>query len=170
MAINTTLIVIPGPGARTVSLNNDTTVEQLITQENLHGRDIIINGVGVAPANYQTTFITADSEIFATGSVKGNISNVTLIVIPGPGARTVQIDEGTTVEQLITQENLHGRDIIIDGVGVAPANYQTTFITADSEIFATGSVKGNGSRPANGPSQTGRPSGGGRGNNPPRGK
>ena len=98
--------------------------------------------------------------------------DITLIVIPGPGARTITLNSSTTVEQLVTQENLHGRDIIIDGVGVSPANYQTTTISANSEIFATGSVKGNGGngRPANGPSKTGRPSGGGRGNNAPRGK
>lgn len=165
-----TVIVIPGPGVRTVTLNDNTTVEQLVTQENLHGRDIIIDGVGVSPANYQTTNITANSEVFATGSVKGNMSNIDLIVIPGPGVRTLDITNGMTVEQLVTQENLHGRDIIIDGVGISPSNYQTTTLNSGSEVFATGSVKGNGNRPANGPSQTGRPSGGGRGNNPPRGK
>ena len=98
------------------------------------------------------------------------MSNITLIVIPGPGARTLTLNPSTTVEQLVTQENLHGRDIIIDGTGVSPANYQTTIIAADSEIFATGSVKGNSSRPSNAPSQTGRPSGGGRGNNPSKSK
>ena len=67
-----TLIVIPGPGARTVSLNADSTVEALVIQENLHGRDIIINGRGVPPTEYSTTTIPANSEIFATGSVKGN--------------------------------------------------------------------------------------------------
>ena len=143
MTINTTLIVIPGPGARNIQLAEGTTVEQLITQENLHGRDIIIDGVGIAPANYQTTVLTANSEIFATGSVKGNTDSITLIVIPGPGARNLNITNGMTVEQLVTQENLHGRDIIINGVGVAPANYQTTVLTANSEVFATGSVKGN---------------------------
>ena len=143
MSINTTLIVIPGPGARTLEVAKGTTVEQLITQENLHGRDIIIDGVGIAPASYQTTLLTANSEIFATGSVKGNVDSITLIVIPGPGARTLDIADGMTVEQLVTQENLHGRDIIINGVGVAPANYQTTTLSANSEVFATGSVKGN---------------------------
>jgi hypothetical protein len=72
-----------------------------------------------------------------------NMSNITLIVIPGPGARTLTLNPSTTVEQLVTQENLHGRDIIIDGTGISPANYQTTIIAANSEIFATGSVKGN---------------------------
>ena len=75
--------------------------------------------------------------------------------------------DGMTVEQLIVQESLHGRDIIINGQGILPANFATTTLMANSEVFATGSVKGNGKNgPANGPSQTGRPSGGGRGNNP----
>tara|TARA_Y100000592_G_C5466266_1_gene316891 strand:- start:488 stop:703 length:216 start_codon:yes stop_codon:yes gene_type:complete len=69
---NLTLIVIPGPGARTISVNPNTTVEQLVTQENLHGRDIIVNGAGVQPASYQTSVIPNNAEVFATGSVKGN--------------------------------------------------------------------------------------------------
>jgi hypothetical protein len=98
------------------------------------------------------------------------MANVTLIVIPGPGARNVDVQNQMTVEQLVVQENLHGRDIILNGQGVIPANYATTLISDGMEIFATGSVKGNGNRPSNGPSQTGRPSGGGRGNNSPKGK
>ncbi len=69
---NITLIVIPGPGARNVNIQNDMTVEQLVVQENLHGRDIIVNGQGVLPLNYSTTTLTNGMEIFATGSVKGN--------------------------------------------------------------------------------------------------
>jgi hypothetical protein len=69
---NITLIVIPGPGARSVDIHNDMTVEQLLAQENLHGRDIIINGQGVLPVNYSTTPLTNNAEVFATGSVKGN--------------------------------------------------------------------------------------------------
>lgn len=69
-----TLIVVPGPGARTVSVNDSMTVEQLVVQENLHGRDIIINGTGISPATYSTTTLTSNSEVFATGSVKGNVS------------------------------------------------------------------------------------------------
>lgn len=95
------------------------------------------------------------------------MSTLTLIVIPGPGARTISLTDNMTVAQLVTQENLHGRDIIINGTGVLPANFSITTIPENSEVFATGSVKGN---LKNGPSQTGRPSGGGRGNNPPRGK
>jgi hypothetical protein len=67
-----TLIVIPGPGARSVNISNQMTVEQLIVQENIHGRDVIINGQGILPANYSTTVLLQGMEIFATGSVKGN--------------------------------------------------------------------------------------------------
>lgn len=69
---NITLIVIPGSGARQLTVNPNTTVAQLVCQENLHGRDIIINGSGVAASQWETTTIPSDSEIFATGSVKGN--------------------------------------------------------------------------------------------------
>ena len=68
---NIVLVVIPGPGARSVTLNNNATVQDLIQQENLTGRDIIINGQGIPPAQYSTE-IAADVEIFATASVKGN--------------------------------------------------------------------------------------------------
>mgnify|MGYP001238253959 CR=1 FL=1 len=98
------------------------------------------------------------------------MSTITLIVIPGPGARSVNIADNMSVAQLVSQEALHGRDIIINGTGVPANQWADTIVSANSEIFATGSVKGNGSRPSNGPSQTGRPSGGGRGNNSPRGK
>lgn len=70
-----TLIVVPGPGARTVNITPDMTLEQLIVQENLHGRDIIVNGAGVSPTTYASTLAIAGSEVFATGSVKGNASN-----------------------------------------------------------------------------------------------
>lgn len=99
------------------------------------------------------------------------MSTLTLIVIPGPGARSVNISDNMTVADLVSQESLHGRDIIINGSGVLPANFMTTVLQESMEVFATGSVKGNSrSRPSNGPSQTGRPSGGGRGNNSPKSK
>ena len=101
--------------------------------------------------------------------------NITLIIIPGSGARQVSVDANSTIADLVSNENLHGRDIIVNGAGVPAALWGATQITSNAEIFATGSVKGNakgggskgGGRPANAPSGTGRPSGGGRGNNPP---
>jgi len=96
------------------------------------------------------------------------MSTLTLVVIPGPGARSVTFTDGMTLEQLVVQENLHGRDIIVNGGGIQPNLFATTNLLEASEIFATGSVKGNGKgRPSNGPSTTGSKSGGGRGNNGP---
>jgi sulfur carrier protein ThiS len=138
-----TLVVIPGPGARSVALPAGATVADLVCQENLHGRDIIINGQGVAPALWPTTQVPSQAEVFATGSVKGNAHTVTLIVIPGPGARIVQVEQGTTVADFVCQENLHGRDIIINGIGLIPADWASTPVPPNVEIFATGSVKGN---------------------------
>lgn len=71
------------------------------------------------------------------------MSTLTLIIIPGPGARTVNFTDGMTIEQLVVQENLHGRDLIVNGEGVLPANWSTTPLVSNSEVFATGSVKGN---------------------------
>lgn len=141
-----TLVVVPGSGARQTTIPSNMTVADFVCRENLHGRDIIVNGVGV-PANIwnQATLDTA-VEIFATGSVKGNVSrSLTLVVVPGAGARQVQVDEALTVAQFVCQENLHGRDIIVNGVGV-PANlWNQTTLEGAVEVFATGSVKGNGS-------------------------
>jgi|TARA_Y100000034_G_C6731091_1_gene323871 sulfur carrier protein ThiS len=69
---NITLIIIPGSGARALTINQDSTVANLICAYNLHGRDIIINGSGVPPTQFETTIIPASAEVFATGSVKGN--------------------------------------------------------------------------------------------------
>ena len=140
---NVTLIVIPGSGARQLSLNPTTTVAQLVCQENLHGRDIIVNGAGIPASQWESTVLTHNSEVFATGSVKGNTSSITLIVIPGSGARPITLPSGSTVAQLVCQENLHGRDIIINGSGVPASQWESTIVPANSEVFATGSVKGN---------------------------
>lgn len=71
------------------------------------------------------------------------MTTITLVVIPGPGARTVELADGATVSDLVHQENLNGRDIIINGAGVAGNSYSTTTIPANAEVFATASVKGN---------------------------
>lgn len=138
-----TLVVIPGPGARTVTISDSATVADLVCQENLHGRDIIINGQGIPVSQWETALVPSNAEVFATGSVKGNSDIATLVVIPGPGARTVSLDNSMTVSDLVCRENLHGRDIIINGQGVPTSQWETYQIPADSEIFATGSVKGN---------------------------
>lgn len=140
---NVTLVIIPGPGARSVSLAEGATLSDLICQENLHGRDIIVNGSGVPADSYADTVIPTGAEIFATGSVKGNVDQITLVVIPGPGARSISVTPGMSLSDLVCQENLHGRDIIVNGSGVPTNDWANTPVLSGSEIFATGSVKGN---------------------------
>lgn len=139
-----TLVIVPGPGARTLTINpTSTTVSNLVCSQNLHGREIIVNGQGVPANQWETTIIPPGAEVFATGSVKGNVDTITLVVVPGPGARTVNITQDTTVAQLVCDENLHGREIIINGEGVPSSRWQETSIPSGAEVFATGSVKGN---------------------------
>ena len=141
---NLTLVVVPGTGARSISVDTTMTVAELVCRENLHGRDIIVNGVGVNPQSWNTTTLQDAVEIFATGSVKGNVDRtVTLVVVPGTGARQTTISSQMTVADFVCRENLHGRDIIINGVGCAPAQWNSTTLDGAVEIFATGSVKGN---------------------------
>lgn len=71
------------------------------------------------------------------------MSTITLVVIPGPGARTVTITENMTVLDLVSQENLQGRDIIVNGAGVSSSDYTSSVILPGAEVFATASVKGN---------------------------
>ena len=71
------------------------------------------------------------------------MATLTLIVVPGPGARSVTFSAGTTIAQLVSDENLHGRDIIVNGSGIAPTTYANTTLIDGSEVFATSSVKGN---------------------------
>lgn len=73
------------------------------------------------------------------------MATVTLVVIPGPGARTVSLPDGATLQDLVVQENLHGRDLIVEGTGVLPSSWSSTPVVSGTEIFATGSVKGNSS-------------------------
>jgi hypothetical protein len=68
---------------------------------------------------------------------------VTLVIVPGTGAKTIQVEDTMTVSELVTRENLFGRDIIINGSGVQPTQFSTQTLAGAVEVFATGSVKGN---------------------------
>ena len=68
---------------------------------------------------------------------------VTLVLVPGPGARTVEVSEGTSLAQFAADHSLNGRQLIVDGEGVPSAQWGSVTLDSASEVFATGSVKGN---------------------------
>ena len=69
--------------------------------------------------------------------------HITLVRVPGPGASSVQVTEGTTLAQFAADHSLNGRQLIVDGEGVAPDSWASVTLDAATEIFATGAVKGN---------------------------
>ena len=68
---------------------------------------------------------------------------ITLVIVPGTGAKSIQVEDTMTVSELVTRENLFGRDIIINGSGVQASQFNTQTLAGAVEVFATGSVKGN---------------------------
>ena len=72
------------------------------------------------------------------------MSTITLVVIPGPGARSVNIQDNiTTIANLVSQESLTNRDIIINGESVPMSMWESRTLSSSDEVFATASVKGN---------------------------
>jgi hypothetical protein len=69
--------------------------------------------------------------------------NIVLVRVPGPGASTVQVTDEMTVAEFAASESLNGRNIVLDGEGLAPSQWSTTTLEGVREVFATGSVKGN---------------------------
>ena len=67
-----TLVQVPGPGASSVEISDDTTVAQFVADNNLSGKTIIVDGEGIAPENYGSMTLNSATEIFATAAVKGN--------------------------------------------------------------------------------------------------
>ena len=67
-----TLVQVPGPGASSVQVSEDTTVAQFVADNNLNGKTIIVDGEGINPTNYGNVRLNAATEIFATQAVKGN--------------------------------------------------------------------------------------------------
>jgi len=70
--ITVTLVRIPGDGASSVSLTQNTSLSDVIGTQNLHGRQLFVNGEAISPDNFVNTALHAGDEIFATGTVKGN--------------------------------------------------------------------------------------------------
>ena len=68
---------------------------------------------------------------------------VTLVRVPGPGASSVQVEDGTTLAQFAADHSLNGRQLIVDGEGVSAEAWGATSLDGATEVFATGAVKGN---------------------------
>ncbi len=69
--------------------------------------------------------------------------SIVLVRVPGPGATTVDVEDTMTVAEFAARENLNGRNIVLDGAGLAPDQWSSTTLAGIREVFATGSVKGN---------------------------
>ena len=68
---------------------------------------------------------------------------ITLVIVPGPGQKSVEISDSTTLAQFAADHTLNGRNLIIDGRGVPTEEWSSTTLSGVTEVFATGSVKGN---------------------------
>lgn len=71
------------------------------------------------------------------------MNTVTLVLVPGPGARTVEVTQGTSLAQFAADHNLNSRQLIVDGEGVPASQWGSVTLDGATEVFATGSVKGN---------------------------
>ena len=67
---------------------------------------------------------------------------ISLVVVPGTGARQVSVTPGMTITDLVESESLTGRAIIVNGEEVAPDDWETTTLDSAVEVFATKAVKG----------------------------
>ncbi len=67
--------------------------------------------------------------------------SISLIVLPGSGQRDVICAVGTTLSQFVQTQNLHGRNIILNGVTVPESGFSRALSPGD-EVAATLSVKG----------------------------
>lgn len=68
---------------------------------------------------------------------------ITLVIVPGPGQKSVQVSDDMTLAQFAADHALNGRNLIIDGRGVPADEWSTTTLEGVVEVFATGAVKGN---------------------------
>jgi hypothetical protein len=67
-----TLVLVPGPGASTVTVTPGTTLAQFAATHSLNGRQLIVDGEGIPADQWSSVTLDGASEVFATASVKGN--------------------------------------------------------------------------------------------------
>jgi len=65
------LFVMPGSGYRTVNVDDNMTVTDLLARENLSNRTPSVAGRELSASEASTTRLAGIDIVFATGSVKG---------------------------------------------------------------------------------------------------
>ena len=70
------------------------------------------------------------------------MNTIGLMVTPGVGYSEVEVTSNTTVADLVSKHNLHGRTITLDGREVAPDDYSSTTLADVDDVWATGGAKG----------------------------
>lgn len=65
-----------------------------------------------------------------------------LMIVPGTGYQDIEIASGTNLGELVSNKNLHGRTINVDGTPIEPEEYANTSLDGVVEIWATGGAKG----------------------------
>lgn len=68
---------------------------------------------------------------------------ITLVLVPGTGASSVEVQSGTTLAQFAATHNLNGRQLIVDGEGIPADQWGSVTLDGATEVFATANVKGN---------------------------
>lgn len=71
------------------------------------------------------------------------MQSITLIVLPGGGERTVAIESGTTLQEVVSQQGLQNRNICVDGEDISSADFSSYTLLGGEEVTALNPVKGN---------------------------
>lgn len=69
---------------------------------------------------------------------------VTLVIVPGRGARRYPLNEGATLSDLseVSEHPFEGRNIVVNGKSVPQSQWDTFQLSAGNEVFSTKAVKG----------------------------
>jgi len=68
---------------------------------------------------------------------------ISLILLPGTGQRDVTLPTGATLSDLVAQEDLGGRQIVLNGEAIPASAFGSTTLASGQEVGAIGASKGN---------------------------
>tara|TARA_Y100001970_G_C14242691_1_gene865890 strand:+ start:1624 stop:1851 length:228 start_codon:yes stop_codon:yes gene_type:complete len=72
-----------------------------------------------------------------------NTRFITVVMVPGEGARTLEVATNAVVSDVVRELNAFDRAVIVDGEAVAQSSWNSTSLEGATEVFLTGAVKGN---------------------------